>query len=337
MGVSMLLRTLLIATLLFVPAARADAATVSGAGLMRLNVLDPVDQSVMEAVVVYPSDVNTPVTRIGPFDIAASKAAPVANGRYPVIMLSHGSLGSMWGQHDLATSLARSGNIVVSVTHPGGNYQDARRLGSTASLYGRPLQVSATLTAALGDPVLSAHIDPQRIGFVGFSAGGTTGLILADARPDLERLLAYCSTRPSTHGVCEARGQIAVDPRIPKPTPDSRIRSLVLLAPLSVIFAPDTLKGVAIPVSIFTGTMDEELDMEQNATALAQAIGPAAEFHSIPNAGHYAFLAPCSSASARAIPALCVDPPGLDRVDLHQSLNADIAAFFSRTLASLPE
>ncbi len=53
----------------------------------------------------------------------------------------------------------------------------------------------------------------------------------------------------------------------------------------------------------------------------------------IEGAGHFVFLAPCSAALARAVPAICTDPPGIDRVAIHEKLNAEMAAFFRRTLA----
>ncbi|NKX16375.1 hypothetical protein HGG75_13070 [Ochrobactrum pseudogrignonense] len=59
------------------------------------------------------------------------------------------------GHHDLGASLARNGYIVVSVTHPGDNFKDPSRLGTVSSTYGRPMQISAALTAALDEAALA--------------------------------------------------------------------------------------------------------------------------------------------------------------------------------------
>ncbi len=57
--------------------------------------------------------------------------------------------------HDLATSLARQGFVVVAVVHPGDNDRDHSRLGSLSNLYGRPLQISEAISTALLDPLLA--------------------------------------------------------------------------------------------------------------------------------------------------------------------------------------
>ncbi|SFB61509.1 Predicted dienelactone hydrolase [Rhizobium sp. NFR07] len=319
------------AVLFFVFCASANAEGV-GVGIKKLEVADPVDQASMEAVAFFPSSDRSKVTKIGPYQVAASKSSSIGEGRYPLILLSHGNMGSMWGHHDLASALAQHGYIVISVTHPGDNFQDTSRVGASSSIYGRPLQGSAALTSALKDNVLAPHIDANRIGFVGFSAGGTTGLILAGAKPTLSRLEDYCGKRPGDHHVCEARGKIRVDHPELKPTADPRIRSFVLLAPLSVVFSSDELELIKAPFLIFVGDKDEELSPDANATELVRDLEGETMLEVIPDAGHFTFLAPCSPDLGRAMPALCIDHEGVDRIALHQSMNSDIAAFFNKTL-----
>jgi predicted dienelactone hydrolase len=313
-------------------AAGANAEDINGVGIKKLEAADPVDRRPMEAVAFFPSSGHSGVTSIGPYQIAASKSASIGEGPYPLILLSHGNMGSMWGHHDLASALAQQGYIVVSVTHPGDNFQDTSRIGASSAVYGRPLQVSAALSAALKDSVLAQHIDAGRIGFVGFSAGGTTGLILSGAKPTFSRLEEYCAKRPDDHHVCEAKGKIRADHPELKPTADPRIRSFVLLAPLSVGFSPEELKLIKAPFLIFVGDKDEELSPDANATALAHDMQGKAVLEVIHDAGHFTFLAPCSPDLSQEMPALCVDRDGVDRVALHQNINSGIGAFFNKTL-----
>lgn len=326
----------LISALLFlvVCVANVNAETTNGVGFKKLEVSDPVGQRPMDAVAFFPSPVESGVTSIGPYQIAASKSGVIGNDRYPLILLSHGNMGGMWGHHDLATFLAQRGYIVVSVTHPGDNFRDASGIGAVSTIYGRPMQISAALTAALSDPLLAAHVDADRIGFIGFSAGGTTGLILAGAKPTFTLLKSYCAKRPADRSVCEAQGRITTDRPELAPLPDPRIRSFVLLAPLSVLFAPAELGLIKIPALVFSGDKDEELSIEDNAMTLAANLRPDTELEIVPEAGHFTFLAPCSPELIRATPALCVDREGVDRVALHQQINAEIAAFFAKTLDS---
>ncbi|MFA3777118.1 alpha/beta hydrolase family protein [Yersinia sp. 1652 StPb PI] len=316
--------------LLMLYVAGANAANINGVGIKKLEVVDPIDHHPMETVVFFPSSGRSEVTSIGPYQIAASKSVSIGSDLYPLILLSHGNMGSMWGHHDLATALAQQGYIVVSVTHPGDNFQNSSLMGSTSTIYGRPLQISAALSAALKDSVLAPHIDKGRIGFLGFSAGGTTGLILAGGKPTLTLLAEYCAKRPKDHHVCEAKGHIRLDRPELSPSADLRIRSFVLLAPLSVIFTPEGLKPIKSPLLIFVGDKDEELSPGDNAIALAKSTE--AWLQIIPNAGHFTFLSPCSPDMSRAMPNLCADRKGIDRVAIHQRINVEITTFFNESL-----
>jgi predicted dienelactone hydrolase len=95
-----------------------------------------------------------------------------------MLMLSHGNTGTPLALHDLATSLARKGFVVVAVIHPGDNSKDHSRLGTLSNLYGRPIQISEAITATLGDPMLAVR-QRRSGGVIGYSAGGETALILS--------------------------------------------------------------------------------------------------------------------------------------------------------------
>ncbi|WP_417679574.1 alpha/beta hydrolase family protein [Roseibium sp.] len=313
----------------------ALARAPGGAGVRKFEVSDPVSGRMMDALAFYPSPAEG-VVDAGPYHVEAARDAEIAAGRYPLILLSHGNLGSMLGHHDLATALARRGYIVVSLTHPGDNFRDPSGLGATSTTLGRPLQISAALTAVLRDTLLSAHADSTRIGFIGFSAGGETGLLLAGAKPDLKRLETYCASRPDDHHVCEAGGRIRNDRPDLKPAADPRIRAFVLMAPLSVVFPEENLKDLRGPFRIYVGENDRELSPEDNAIALAKALSLSPELEILPGAGHFVFLAPCSTELGNTMPLLCTDPSGVDRVAIHRKLVSEIATFFSESFDEKP-
>jgi predicted dienelactone hydrolase len=54
--------------------------------------------------------------------------------------------------------------------------------------------------------------------------------------------------------------------------------------------------------------------------------------------GHFVFRPPCRPQLQAALPKIwamaCVDPPGFDRAAFHKTMNADIVAFFDKTLPS---
>ena len=66
------------------------------------------------------------------------------------------------------------------------------------------------------------------------------------------------------------------------------------------------------------------------AVRLAMPVAP--EYHVVPGAGHYDFLAPCSEALAALAPAICASAPGFDRAAFHADFNAAVVRFFSTSL-----
>ncbi|MCP9267799.1 dienelactone hydrolase [Xenorhabdus sp. XENO-1] len=307
----------------------AWAQPAAEAGFRRLAVIDPVAQKPMAAVYFYPGNMggNT-LSSFGPYHVSARNAVKIEPGRYPLIVISHGNAGSLWSHHDLATSLARQGNIVITLSHPSDNYKDQSGAGAASTIYGRPLQISAAITAALNNPDLSQHIDADKIAFIGFSSGGETGLLLAGGRIDPSRYVSYCENHQS-EAMCLAKGHIKNDSPALAPQSDPRIKAWVLMAPVSAPFSPESLKTFTKPTLIFTGDKDEELSWRQNAGELANTLPSKPQLKVIPGAGHFVFLAPCSSELRAATPALCEEPPGIDRTVVHNMIGGDISRFLN--------
>jgi len=326
-------RQLIIAGLLSAAALSVAAQTVYQAGFQRLAVNDPLSGRPMEAVWFYPTtSVKNTLTPIGPYDIAAYKAVPIAPGRYPMVVISHGNSGSLWGHHDLATTLSQHGYVVITLTHPGDNYQDQSGVAATSTLYGRPRQVSAVISTALENPAIAPYIDSNRIAFIGFSAGGETGLFLAGAKMDPARFAQYCRNH-QPQALCAGEGIIRHDRVDIAPQADRRIKALVLMAPVSVRLSPPSLHTLHIPTLIFSGDQDEELAYQDNAQALAKQLPSLPTLKVLQGAGHFVFLAPCSARLAAQVPILCNDAAGVKRTAIHQEMNADIADFFAQVWA----
>jgi len=58
------------------------------------------------------------------------------------------------------------------------------------------------------------------------------------------------------------------------------------------------------------------------------------EFHTVPGAGHFDFLPPCSVQLAANAPMICALTPGFDRAAFHESFNREMVRFFRWTLVS---
>jgi predicted dienelactone hydrolase len=253
-------------------------------------------------------------------------------GRFPMLMLSHGNTGTPLALHDLATSLARKGFVVVAVIHPGDNSKDHSRLGTLSNLYGRPIQISEAITATLGDSMLAPFVNAEQVGVIGYSAGGETALILSGAQPDLDRLRRYCQERPDDRDACNTQGELIVDRDDLQPVADPRVHALLLMAPLSLKFGRHTLADVHVPVLLYSGDGDKLVAFDKNAAALARKLPTAPDFKLLAGAGHFVFMAPCNSDQLLAMPAICTDADGVDREGIHRDLISEAGRFFSHTL-----
>ena len=68
------------------------------------------------------------------------------------------------------------------------------------------------------------------------------------------------------------------------------------------------------------------------AEAVRLALRETPDYHVVPNAGHFDFLVPCSSALASIAPAICASAVGFDRAAFHASFNAAVVSFLNKTL-----
>ncbi|MGO3987380.1 dienelactone hydrolase [Pseudomonas sp. SAS7] len=303
-------------------------------GLHHMTLADPVDRRPMQALAFYPATGKTRSSRIDGYPVDVAEEAPVATGRYPLLVLSHGNTGSPLALHYLATALARRGFVVVAVVHPGDNARDHSRLGTLSNLYGRPLQVSAAITAARDDALVGPSLDDGKVGVIGYSAGGETALILSGARPDLDRLRQYCLERPNDGDACKTHGILIADRSELAPQPDPRVGAVMLMAPLSLLFGRHALAGVQVPALIYSGDSDQLVAVDRNAEALARKLPVTPDYRLLAGAGHFVFMAHCDAEQYARMPALCKDAEGVDRRHIHHSLERETAAFFSQALGA---
>lgn len=303
------------------------------AGAVLAGFKDPLDpEEIMDGVIFYPTWAAPGRTGNATWVVDALPDAPPADGRFPLILLSHGEDGTRLSHHDLATDLARLGFIVVTLTHPGDSDRDSETMRSDRVLVGREYDLRAALDAVLADPVFGRHVDRDRIGVAGFSLGGYTALLLAGAKPDFSRFSTYCRDTGAAPAICAAG---------PPPIRqglgffrDERVKAAYLMAPgPGYFFTREGLADVRIPIHIDDPAEDEVLARPFAAERIRDLLPEPPEYARVPGAGHYAYLAPCPASIREKTPRLCKDPPGFDRAGFHLELAAEMADFFRHALA----
>ena len=258
------------------------------------------------------------------------KDCPVSGTRLPLVIIAHGRGGWFGGHDDTAQALADAGFVVAAINYPGDNGADRSQSESLFNITARPAETIRLLNFMLNDWRDRAVIDPARIGFFGFSAGGYTGLILAGAKPDYQKIAGLCTESNTSLG-CEQyrRGDIP-----PEPAHEPRIRAAVLAdTALNFMFSADGLTGVHIPLLIWRSKSGGGGVDPHNVVLTASSLPGKPEVRVVP-AGHFAFLAPCTEKFAAELPRLCADPPGFDRAAFHRDFNAAIVSFLRDHLAA---
>jgi predicted dienelactone hydrolase len=102
----------------------------------------------------------------------------------------------------------------------------------------------------------------------------------------------------------------------------------VLIAPaVAQMFTDESLRAIAVPVLVIGADRDTVAPIATNAARFAEMI-PSAQSVRLA-AAHYTFLSECGPAGP---PALCTDPPGVERNAVHAAAAARAGDFFDRVL-----
>lgn len=282
-----------------------------------------------------------------PLSVAHDAKIAISSSRYPLLLLSHGTSGDPISLLWLAHAFASRGYIVAGIYHHGDTpVEEHRPPQGKLHFWERALDVSAALDHVLDDPLLGPHIDPDRIGAAGFSAGGGTMLLLAGAMFRPNELAARCEASPSDPACYippAIRADIAKINELAKTDPvvkasverrersfrDRRIRAVFSMAPaLGDAFTETGLSTVEIPVLIAASRADEITPLASNAQKYADLI-PSATLTVVPETvSHYGFINECTEPGKRESPLICKDPPHVNRAELHRRIADDALDFF---------
>ena len=220
----------------------------------------------------YPGEDDVPVSTQG---IAIEGAAPLADERFPLVIMSHGYGG--WNAHysNLAEHLASRGYIVASISHG-----DAPVNGITSFYlsFGNVLadrshdqrQVYDALMARAenGETRLGNSIDPQKVALIGYSMGGFGALASAGA--------SYVYDGQSMSNLPTAQ-QEKLTALTAKPLP---LKAMIAFAPWggqpdNRVWSADSLAKINMPVMLVAGNQDDVVNYQEGVRWLFDNIGGA--------------------------------------------------------------
>lgn len=308
------------------------ATPALSAGFEQVMVPDP-GGAPLEVGIWYPSEAPATSQRLGLFEQTVANGGAVAGRGLPLIVMSHGTGGSFEGHYDTAIALAEAGFVVATVTHTDDNYRERTQVGR---LENRPRHIKVLIDYMLASWRQHDTIDPSRIGMFGFSAGGFTALVAIGGTPDLSTVAPYCTAHPdewSCRMIKERNISVSANTPAPDWVHDPRIAAAVIASPaVGYAFSAKSLSAVTVPIQLWRGDSDEILPHPNYAQAVYDRLAVKPEYHVVPNAGHFAFLAPCTPSLAAMVPEICHDPEHFDRTAFHREFNPAVVAFFKAKL-----
>lgn len=239
----------------------------------------------------------------------------------------------------LALDLVNAGYVVLSISHPG-TAGDDQTIAGRFRLWDRSTDVSFALDQVLKDQKWAPRIDERRIGFVGHSFGGWTGVSLAGGKYDPARQRAFCQQSPKKDSYCDATlkddvsGVRATDAAAS--FRDVRIQAYYIMGSRpGQGFSEESLKSIRAPFVVDTAQFDEILEPRANSSMLAKLIPGAKEIKR--PVGHFTYVPECRPvigkvlARVAGIP-ICNDSDGVDRAAVHQQIARDVIGFFNAGL-----
>lgn len=286
----------------------------------------------------YPSTGGGTEAKIGEngvfYGTSVQEQGGIAQGRFPVVLMSHGLGGNIRTMSWLAAGLAQRGAVVVSVDHPNsttGNFDLLKGLDH----WTRVNDLSTALDQLEADPRFAGQLDTSRVMAAGFSYGGWTALSMGGVTGDLAGYAASCDAVGERSSHCKDLSEGGIDLHRLDATKwdasykDPRVTLVAAIDPALHygLLADHTSNLVENTLLIGLGAGVDRLlatDFSAEGSNFA-ALLPNAKIETLVPASHFAALLPCKPMGAEILEEegddpVCDNPEGLDRVALHAQI-----------------
>lgn len=158
--------------------------------------------------------------------------AEVADGKFPVVLFSHGFGGFRTQSTFLTSHLASRGLIVISPDHPSRDLAAALTSGSFETDDPRLHLLESLDYLSSADSIVAGHVDSENVAVIGHSAGGGTALAVAqDARVDGYVSMASGRLGPTEGAPMPAKPSFFLAGSVDKIVPASRTKAAFDAAP----------------------------------------------------------------------------------------------------------
>lgn len=281
----------------------------------------------------YPTDEKGPVEENGdvwihPKEIRNGPLAKIS-AKHPLIIMSHGHGGDRRYLSWLVETLIQSGFVVASVEHHGSSWRSYSPHGSLR-FWERARDITFALNELFNHPALKERLDPKRIGFVGYSMGGMTGLALAGATAQNVKEIIKAQQAKYKEIEPEMLEQIDFS-EAQTSFLEPRIKAMALLSPATFVFPPQSFKQIQVPIALVASEGDEVLPFREHAERLIKHSVPAKLKLLHKKMSHYVFLNRVSPVGKEKVQKE-LGPIQKDLPEVHREVSNFVAQFFKELL-----
>ncbi|MEP5830454.1 MAG: dienelactone hydrolase [Maribacter dokdonensis] len=235
------------------------------------NVGDDAKTVVYDEVMGTRGDSLRPLTPFTFKGRAYRDATPKTGNKFPLVVVSHGYVGSRYLMTYLTENLASKGYIVAAIDHTDSTFKDANAFQST--LLNRPKDIRFVINemekmGAKGSKNnLEGVVDANNTAIIGYSMGGYGVLNVGGAGYSAGLAQFFTGmTSGSTAISVHTAGNAAYEKMI-----DARIKAIVAFAPWGMergVWDAEGLKGLKTPTFFIAGSQDDISGYEKGIKAI---------------------------------------------------------------------
>lgn len=280
-----------------------------------------------------PKELNYP-----PWVIAGALNAKPAEGRFPLLLLSHASPADRFAYYKLAARLAQEGFVVVSFTHRRDHMDNMDDMFTWPQLSDRIKEIEKAISVALADKELQGCIDGARMGLIGFGSGATVALLMGGALPTCSAWPDYCARAGALDPYCspwarERMNTLCGKFPLTQSLADPSIKAIAAIAPgFGMIFDAGSFEHFHPPLLLVAAGNDSFNRAWLHCQPIARQVGDKARFLNLPEADAGALISPCPQALAEELPELCLSLDQAQKDKIQARLVETLLAFFRNYL-----
>lgn len=277
--------------------------------------------------------------------VHASLNARCAEGKFPLLVISHPTSGSRFSYHELAGDLARAGFIVVAPTHSRDTFENMDDLFTWNQLARRVEEIDESIRLIHADATLGERLEDGDVGVIGFGAGASAALLLGGALPSCENWPTYRRRAPLDDPYVEnwtakKIDKICAELPLKKSLANRDVRAVAVIAPaFGMLFDEASFRYFYPPALLVSAGKDKFNLAELHTYPVARALGKKASFLDLPLADTGAIMSDCPPQLRMEMADLCLSQSQEIKRSARSALRDELVAFFQyylRDPAKLP-